>query len=419
MIDAIEVRVPNLGEFSDVPIAEVLIKQGDTISVNQALLVLESDKATMEVPSPVAGIVKEVIAKPDERVSEGALILLLEPASGREPEVASAPVPAVAALRADSATAEPEAPAPLNPGTQATSASPPRASPAVRKLARELGVDLHAVTPSGPHERILRDDVRDHIRDALTSRATLPSDVEEAGPVAADFAAFGPVEAVKLTRIQRISGPHVKRAWISIPHVTSQEDADVTDLESFRVRINAKQSAGQARLTVLAFVVKAVVSVLQEFPVFNSSLVGDELCLKHYYHVGFAADTPNGLVVPVIRDADRLGLTAIAAELTRLSASARNGQLTPPEMLGGTFTVSSLGGIGGTGFTPIINAPEVAILGVSRAAHKPAWNGVAFDPRLILPLSLSWDHRVVDGASAARFNARLAELLGDPLRLIL
>lgn len=429
MTDTVQVRVPNLGEFSDVPIAEVLIKPGDTISINQALLVLESDKAAMEVPSPMAGIVKEVIAQRDEHVSEGALILLLEPASDGKAEVESDNCPEVAVLPAAPAPTEPivatdsvgtgSATAVPDAATHPTHESPRRASPAVRKLARELGVDLSAVTPSGSQDRILREDIRDHVKNALARRPAPPLDIGEPGPVAADFEAFGPVETIKLTRIQRISGPHLQRAWRTIPHVTSQEEADITDLDSFRLRINTEQSPDRARLTVLAFVIKAVVSVLQEFPAFNSSLVADELCLKHYYHVGFAAETPNGLIVPVVRDADRLGVSTIAAELARLSASARNGRLGPAEMQGGTFTVSSLGGIGGTGFTPIINAPEVAILGVSRAARKPVWDGSAFVPRLILPLSLSWDHRVVDGASAARFNARLAELLMDPWRLLL
>lgn len=405
-----EVLLPDIGEFAEVPVAEVLVSPGDVIEVEQPLLTLESDKATMDVPSPAAGVVVEVLARVGDLVSRGSRILVLQPATKREapadpvPEPLEEPGPRV--LAADF---------PAAPAVEA-SAVPPRASPAVHRMARELGVDLHAVEGSGLGGRVRKSDVQAFIGQAIAGGPARAPEPEPEPDV--DFSAFGPVERRPLSRLRRMSGVHLHDSWTRIPHVTSHEDADITDLEDFRKEINREQ-AGEVKVTLLAFVVKAAVITLRAFPDFNASLRGEELCLKRYHHIGFAADTPRGLVVPVLRDADRLGLLDIAGELARLAARARAGQLSPSEMQGGSFTVSSLGGVGGTAFTPIINAPEVAILGVSRAAIRPVWDGEAFQPRLILPLSLSWDHRVVDGVAAARFNLHLAGILGDVRRALL
>jgi pyruvate dehydrogenase E2 component (dihydrolipoamide acetyltransferase) len=458
----IDVRVPNIGDFEKVLVIDVFVKPGDAVRLEDALLTLESEKAAMDVPSPAEGVVASVAIKPGDKVSEGDVILTLATtAKGAKPDatphVASAPATNGSALlaAADHAptTASPEpatqanseqterdrvAPtlaAPSTNGTDASRATPSvastngasvHASPSIRRFARELGVDLHAVHGTGPHARITRDDVQNFVKDALrrpaaAAPATAPASGGFPYPLAPwpkiDFAQFGPIEEVELSRIKRISGPNLARNWVAIPHVTNNDEADVTDLETLRKTINAEQP--DAKLTMLAFAILAVVATLKKFPLFNSSLAGDKLIRKGYYNIGFAADTPNGLVVPVLKNADAKGVVQIAAETRALAAKAREGKLGLGDMQGGTFTLSSLGGIGGTSFTPIINAPEVAILGLSRAALKPHWNGSAFEPRLFLPLSLSYDHRVIDGADAARFNAHLASLLADFRRVVL
>jgi pyruvate dehydrogenase E2 component (dihydrolipoamide acetyltransferase) len=417
-VDAVtEVLLPDIGEFADVPVAEVLVAPGDVVEVEQPLLILESDKATMDVPSPLAGVVVEVLARVGDLVSKGSRIMVLRtgveaapPPAGELPAGPAAPPAAELAEEPERRVLAAEFPAP------AEAPPAPRASPAVHRMARELGVDLQLVEGSGLGGRVRKSDVEAFIGRALAGRpavAPVPAPAPEV-----DVAAFGPVERRPLSRLKRISGAHLHRSWTAIPHVTSHEDADITDLEAFRVAVNRERTEGP-RVTLLAFVVTAAVLTLRAFPEFNASLDGDELCLKRYYHIGFAADTPRGLVVPVLRDADRMGVLEIAGELARLAARARAAELAPSEMQGGSFTVSSLGGVGGTAFTPIINAPEVAILGVSRAAMRPVWDGAGFQPRLILPLSLSWDHRVVDGVAAARFNAHLAGILGDVRRALL
>jgi pyruvate dehydrogenase E2 component (dihydrolipoamide acetyltransferase) len=415
-----EIRVPNIGEFSDLPVVEVLVAPGDAVAEGQALLTIESDKATMDVPSPEAGTVGEVVVGVGDTISEGTLILRLEAADGQAPpEPEPEPEPEAA---------EPEAPAP--PPAPAEEERPPepappdrgaplRASPAVRLLARELGVDLGAVPATGPAGRLLKTDVETFVRDRLAAGTDRDGDGGMAPWPDVDFARFGPVETRPLSRLRRRAGANLHRNWVRIPHVTSHDEADITDLDAFRRRVNGERAEGTAPITLLAFLVRAAVAALQRFPEFNASLRGDELVLKRYHHIGFAADTPNGLVVPVIRDADRLGVAALAEELAALAARAREGTLSPSDMEGGTFTISSLGGIGGGAFTPIINAPEVAILGAGRAQTRPVWDGADFVPRLVLPLSLSWDHRVIDGAAAARFNAHLAAVLADVRRLLL
>lgn len=422
-----EVSVPDIGDFKDVPVIEVLVKPGDTVKAEDPLITLESDKATMDVPSPAAGTVKEVRVKVGDRVSQGSPVLLLETAGA--PPAAAMPAPAAAPATAPAkpepaAAAQPAAkpaPAPSAPIDEAAFRKA-HASPGVRRFARELGVDLSQVKGSGPKGRILQEDVQGYVKQALAApRAAAGAGVGLGLPEwpQVDFARFGPVETQPLSRIKKISGPALHRNWVSIPHVTNHEDADVTELEAFRVQMNKEHEKGGVKITMLAFLVKACVAALQRFPEFNASLDGESIVFKKYYHIGFAADTPNGLVVPVIRDADRKGVIDIAREMGELAAKARAGKLAPGDMQGGTFSISSLGGIGGTYFTPIINAPEVAILGVCRSSTRPVWDGKQFVPRLILPLSLSWDHRVVDGAGAARFNAYLAALLADMRRLVL
>ncbi|MFZ5556646.1 MAG: dihydrolipoyllysine-residue acetyltransferase [Pseudomonadota bacterium] len=422
-----EVTVPDIGDFKDVPVIEVLVKAGDTVKAEDPLITLESDKATMDVPAPVAGTVKEVRVKVGDKVSQGTAILVLE-AGGEAP----APAPAKAA-----APSAPATPASATPAERAAPAAAPptsapaidegafrkaHASPGVRRFARELGVDLGVVKGSGPKGRILAEDVQAYVKQALSApRAAAGGGLALGLPELpkVDFAKFGPVETQPLSRIKKISGPALHRNWVSIPHVTNHDDADITELEAFRVRLNKEHEKSGVKVTMLAFLVKACVAALKKFPEFNASLDGESIVLKKYYHIGVAADTPNGLVVPVVKDADRKGVIEIAREMSALAAKARAGKLAPSDMQGGTFSISSLGGIGGTYFTPIINAPEVAILGVCRAATRPVWDGKQFAPRLILPLSLSWDHRVVDGAGAARFNAYLADLLADMRRLVL
>jgi pyruvate dehydrogenase E2 component (dihydrolipoamide acetyltransferase) len=461
-----EVKVPDIGNYANVPVIEILVAPGDTVKKDQGLLTLESDKATMEVPAPFAGVVKEIRVKVGDDVSEGSVVVTMDAAdaSAAAPKAEDKPAPAAAKAEAPARTeaAAPAAPpaaapaakseAPANadasrPGIDAEIAGPrtppvpfdasvvmpdkvPHASPAVRLFARELGVDLKAVSGSGRKARITREDVQNFVKQAL---AAGPARGAAAAPVAAggglnllpwpqvDFAKFGETETRALSRIKKISGANLARNWAMIPHVTQHDDADITDLEALRVAINKENEKAGIKLTMLAFLIKAVVSALKKFPDFNASLdaSGDNLILKKYFHVGFAADTPNGLVVPVLRDADKKGVLEIAKETGELAAKARDGKLGPAEMSGGCFSISSLGGIGGTAFTPIVNAPEVAILGVSKSATKPVWDGKAFQPRLILPLSLSYDHRVIDGASAARFTAYLGQVLADMRRTLL
>ncbi|WBG66489.1 dihydrolipoyllysine-residue acetyltransferase [Pseudomonas citronellolis] len=433
-----EVQVPDFGDFKDLPVIEVLVKAGDRVAFDEPLLTLESDKAAMDVPSPFAGTVVAVGIKVGDRVSKGSPILTLQVASEGAPVAAVAeaavsakdsPAPA-AAVATPVAPIAPVAPA-VSPAAPAldTSGIKPHASPSVRSYARKLGVDVARVAATGKGGRILREDVERFVKDALVRLDSSPSRGDRASGLdllpwpEVDFSRFGSIEKVALSRIKKISGANLSRNWVMIPHVTNNEEVDITELEAFRVRLNQEGGKDAVKYTLLAFLIKAAVATLKAFPQFNSSLGSEDgesvLILKHYYHIGFAADTPNGLVVPVIRDADQKGIGQIACECGELAKKARDGKLGPADMTGGTFTVSSLGGIGGTGFTPIINAPEVAILGVTRAQTRPVWDGQAFAPRLILPMALSWDHRVVDGAAAARFLQHLAALLADFRRIAL
>ncbi len=444
----IEIKVPDIGDFKEVEVIEVLVKPGDRVAQEQSLITVESDKASMEIPSSHAGTVAEMRVKLGDKVSEGSVVLMLDTeaeAAASAPAAALAPAPAPAPARAEAA-----APA----SAPAAQASPPstafatemaerpmvavddsgikaHASPSVRKFARELGVDLALVRGSGPKGRITTDDVRGFVKGVMAGGVrpvSAPAAATGAGLGVlpwpqVDFAKFGPIERIEFSRIKKLSGPNLHRNWVMIPHVTNHEDADITELEAFRIQVNKENEKYKdaPKLTMLAFLIKAAVAALKKFPDFNGSIDPDGTAIirKNYWHIGFAADTPNGLVVPVIKDADKKGIFDIAAETSALAAKAREGKLSPADMQGGTFSISSLGGIGGTYFTPIINAPEVAILGVCRSTTKPLWDGKAFAPRLILPLSLSWDHRVVDGAGAARFNAYLASLLADFRRAML
>jgi len=427
------VKVPDIGDFKDIEVIEVLVKPGDAVAKEQSLITLESDKATMEIPSPAAGVIQELRVKTGDKVSEGAPILVLQ-ASGagvpaEAPPVAAsatAPAPALAAVAAAAVAAAPLPPVPREP--REAMQSKPHASPSVRKFARELGADLARVKGSGPKTRILHADVQSFVKGALAAvPAAAPAAKGGALPFNlpawpdVDFAKFGPVEVKPLTRLQKLSGPNLHRNWVSIPHITQFDEADITDLEAFRKSNTAETEKQGFKLTMLAFLIKACVTALRQHPIFNSSLdrSGESLVVKKYYNIGVAVDTPEGLVVPVVRDADRKGVFEVARELADISKLARDKKLKPGDMQGGTFSISSLGGIGGTAFTPIINAPEVAILGVSKSALRPVWDGKAFVPRLMLPLSLSYDHRVIDGAAAARFTAYLASVLGDIRRTLL
>ena len=445
----IEVKVPDIGDFKDVPVIEVLVKPGDAVSKDDSLIVLESDKATMEVPSPSSGTVKDVRVKVGDRVGQGAAIVTLEGEAAAAPAkpapdaaspaaAASKPLPAPTTAQPSPAAFQQPAPAQATPapapGQQAERPAPAaslepqahesrglaHASPGVRRFARELGVDLSKVGGTGPKNRILKEDVQGFVKNALSggsaSRPATSGGLSDLGLPAwpkVDFAKFGPIEAQPMSRIKKISGPALARNWVMIPHVTQFDEADITELEAFRARINEENAKAGIKVTPLAFLIKAVVAALKKFPAMNSSLDGDNLVVKHYWHIGFAADTPNGLMVPVIKNADQKGVVDIARETSELAAKARDGKLGAADMQGGTFSISSLGGIGGTAFTPIINAPEVAILGVSKAAMKPVWNGKEFAPRLMMPLSLSYDHRVIDGAAAARFTTYLAQVIAD------
>jgi pyruvate dehydrogenase E2 component (dihydrolipoamide acetyltransferase) len=458
----IDIKVPDIGDFDEVVIIELMVKPGDTVKAEQSLITVESDKAAMEIPSSHAGVVKELRVKMGDKVKEGSIVLVLEAAGASattapvaaapaapaptapvaSPVAAPAPVAAPVAQQ-NIAQAAPVSVAPTHNPNVAPTGSLPHASPSVRKFARELGVPLPEVKGSGPKGRITEQDIQSFTKSVMSGaiqtvagHAQFASAAGQSGGGGAglnllpwpkvDFTKFGPVERKDLSRIKKISGANLHRNWVMIPHVTNHDNADITELEAFRVQINkdneklAKPGADPiAKVTMLAFVIKAVVAALKKFPDFNSSLDGDQLVYKQYFHIGFAADTPNGLVVPVLKDADKKGIMQISTEMGELSKKARDGKLGPADMQGACFSISSLGGIGGRYFHPIINAPEVGILGLSKSIMEPVWNGSEFVPRLMLPLSLSYDHRVIDGASAARFNVYLGQILGDFRRVLL
>jgi pyruvate dehydrogenase E2 component (dihydrolipoamide acetyltransferase) len=453
----VEIKVPDIGDFKEVEVIELLVKPGDTVKAEQSLITVESDKASMEIPSSHAGVVRELKVKIGDKVAEGSLILMLD-ADAATAAAAATPAPAAAPQAAAPQAAAPQAVAPVpaapapaalsspqpapTPAPQAASLPPavisaatdsgneqkPHASPSVRKFARELGVELSRVNGSGPKGRILLEDIQGFVKGVMSGSSAAPAAGGGGGMgmsllpwPSLDFSKFGDTELQPLSRIKKISGPNLHRNWVMIPHVTQFDDADITELEEFRKSANESLAKSGVKLTMLAFVIKASVSALKKFPAFNASLDanGENLILKHYYHIGFAADTPNGLVVPVVKNADKKGIAEIAKEMAELSAQARDGKLKPADMQGASFTISSLGGIGGTKFTPIINAPEVAILGLSKSAIQPVWDGKQFAPRLIMPLSLSYDHRVIDGAMGARFIVYLGEVLADMRKTLL
>jgi pyruvate dehydrogenase E2 component (dihydrolipoamide acetyltransferase) len=438
MSNVIEVKVPDIGGFKDVPVIEVLVKPGDTVKPEDALLTLESDKATMEVPSPAAGKVKDIRIKVGDKVSEGSLVLTLEssgdgaaaakPAPAPEkpaaaparPQAAAAPAPAPAPQKEREA---PKAPAPAAPRVDEAGFARAHASPSVRLFARELGVDLARVGGTGPRERVLREDIQNYVKGELAR----PRGAEGGAGLnllplpQVDFAKFGPVTTQPLSRIKKLTGANLHRNWVTIPHVTQHDEADITELEEFR-KVQTEEAKKQGiRFTILCFLLKAVVVALKQHPEFNASLSadGESLVLKQYFHIGVAVDTPNGLVVPVIRDVDKKGLMELAKELGDVSARMRAGKIAPADIQGGCFSISSLGGIGGSHFTPIINAPEVAILGVAKSSMRPVWSGKAWEPRQMLPISVSYDHRVIDGAQGARFISFLSSVLSDIRRLVL
>jgi pyruvate dehydrogenase E2 component (dihydrolipoamide acetyltransferase) len=442
--DVVSVEVPDIGDFEDVPVIEILVSPGDTVETDDPLLTLESDKATMDVPAPFAGTIKDIQVGVGDRVSQGRVLLTMEQAGS------AAGQSEASAAASDGAATEAQAPDAVQSAVEAEEESAPEAdsepapeaapaeepapapdesngavyaSPSVRRLARERGIDLHEIHGSGRKGRITREDVEQFESKGPAAPPASPGAPDVGLDLAPerkiDFEKFGPIERVERSRIQRISAPRIARSWITIPHVTQNDEADITELEAWRKQMNEENAREGVKLTMVSFLVAASVATLKEFPNFNSSLDGEDLILKHYYNIGFAADTPGGLVVPVIKDADSKGLLDIARELTELSGKAREGKLAPGDMQGASFTISSLGGIGGTSFTPIINSPEVAILGASRSAMKPVWNGSEFEPRLMLPLSLSYDHRVIDGAAAARFVVHLAGVLSDLRRALL
>ncbi|WP_310387443.1 dihydrolipoyllysine-residue acetyltransferase, partial [Roseateles sp.] len=436
----VEVFVPDIGDFESVAVIEVFVKVGDTIKIEQSLITVESDKASMEIPSSHAGVIKEFKIKLGDKVAKGSLLAIVEvkssaAAAAAAPAAAPAPAAAVAAPAALATTAVVAAVAAHEP--TAINTKLPHASPSIRRQARELGVPLNEVKGSGPHGRIQEIDLQGFVKSVmvgavqtLAQKASAPAASAAAtggafpGLLAwpkVDFEKFGAIERKDMSRIKKISGANLHRNWVVIPHVCNHDDADITELEAFRVQTNKENEKNPAavKVTMLAFMIKAAVAALKKFPEFNSSLDGDQLVLKSYYHIGFAADTPNGLVVPVIKDADKKGIFQISQEMGELAKKGRDGKLGPADMSGGCFTISSLGGIGGRYFTPIINAPEVAIMGVCKSQIEPKWDGKAFAPRLMLPLSLSWDHRVIDGAAAARFNVYFASLLADFRRIVL
>ncbi len=435
----IEIKVPDIGDFKEVEVIEILVKVGDTVKAEQSLITVESDKASMEIPSSHAGVVKELKIKLGDKVAEGSIVLMLEASASANtsaPAPVSTPAPATASVTTPAPTSVAAAPE-VKPAPVSLPASvdvpvqhgKSHASPSIRKFARELGVDLAQVQGSGPKGRVVLEDVQGFVKGVMRNGASaspVTSGVSGGGMSllpwpSLDFSKFGSTELQALSRIKKISGPNLHRNWVMIPHVTQFEEADVTELEEFRKQSNDALAKSGVKLTMLAFVIKASVAALKKFPAFNASLdaAGENLILKHYYHIGFAADTPNGLVVPVIKNADQKGIAEIAKEMAELSAQAREGKLKPADMQGASFTISSLGGIGGTAFTPIINAPEVAILGLSKSSIKPQWDGKQFVPKLMMPLSLSYDHRVIDGAMGARFAVYLAEVLADMRRTLL
>ena len=448
----IEIQVPDIGDFDEVTVIELMVKAGDTVRAEQSLITVESDKASMEIPSSAAGVVKEIKVALGDKVKQGSLVLMLEVAGDAAAPAAPAAAPAAAPVSAPAPAAAPAAPAPVAapaaaPAAPAVVASAavavpahapgasvlamPHASPSVRKFARELGVPLEEVKGQGPKGRITQEDVQAFTKAVMSGSAQTKAQAAKAPAGGGgsdlglipwpkvDFAKFGPIERKEMSRIKKISGANLLRNAILIPAVTNHDDADITDLEAFRVSTNKENEKSGVKVTMLAFLIKACVAALKKYPEFNSSLDGDALVYKNYWHIGFAADTPNGLMVPVIKDADKKGVLQISAEMSELAKKARDGKLSPAEMSGATFTISSLGGIGGRYFTPIINAPEVAILGVCRSTMEPVWDGKAFQPRLMLPLSLTWDHRVIDGAAAARFNVYLSQILADFRRVLL
>ncbi len=408
-----QVLVPDIGDYKGVNVIEVMVKPGDTINVDDTLLTLETDKAAMDVPSPYAGTVKELHVEIGDKVSKDTLILVLETTA----TAASEPAPSQAAP-VEAAPAPKEAPIAPKPAPAQAASAGGHASPAIRRFARELGVDIAKVAGSGAKGRVTKEDVQSFVKTALASGGT-GGGLQVADMPTFDFAKYGEIETVPLSRIQKLSGANLHRNWVNIPHVTQFDEADITDMEEFRKQLNSEYASQNIKVTPLAFMLKAAATALQQFPKFNASLNGESLVLKRYFHIGVAVDTPDGLVVPVLRDVDKKGVVQLAKELSEISAKAREKKITAADMQGGCFTISSLGGIGGTAFTPIINAPEVAILGVSRSAMKPVYQNGQFVPRLMLPLSVSYDHRVIDGAEAARFSTYLAQVLTDIRRLAL
>ena len=430
MSQIIEIKVPDIGDYKDVPVIEVLVKAGDQVEKEQSIVVLESDKATMDVPSSHSGVVKEVKVKIGDSLSEGSVVITLEEAAASPAapvQVSPASSPAAAPAAAKPVAVEPPiarapAPPPISNTPPPVDSAVSHASPSVRKFARELGVTITQVKGSGPKDRITQEDVQAFVKAAMSAGAGNPTNASSGGSLGGlnlipwpqvDFTKFGEIERQPLNRIKKLTAANLARNWVMIPAVTYHEDADITDLEAFRVLTNKENEKKGVKITMLAFLMKAAVAALKKYPEFNSSLDGDDLILKKYFNIGFAADTPTGLVVPVIKHADQKGIFELAQETSELAALAREGKLKPDQMQGASFTISSLGGIGGTYFSPIVNAPEVAILGVSKAAMKPVWDGKQFVPRLLCPLSLSADHRVIDGALATRFTVYIAQLLAD------
>jgi pyruvate dehydrogenase E2 component (dihydrolipoamide acetyltransferase) len=435
MSSLVEVKVPDIGDFKDIPVIEVLVKPGDSVGKEAPLITLESDKATMEVPAPTAGVVKELKVKVGDKVSEGSLVLMLESggdgaaAKAAAQKPAAAPAPRAAPTPPPGPDPQPAASRPAPDDAQAAATmdeagyASAHASPSVRRFARELGVDLGRVKGSGPQERVLREDIQNYVKGELSRPRGAEGGIGLGLPPLpkVDFAKFGPVTTQPLSRIRKLSGANLHRNWVAIPHVTQNDEADITELEEFR-KVQTEEAKKQGiRFTILCFLLKAVVVALRQHPEFNASLShdGESLVLKQYFHVGVAVDTPNGLVVPVIRDVDKKGLMELAKELGEVSARMRGGKIAPADLQGGCFSISSLGGLGGGHFTPIINAPEVAILGVGKSVTRPVWNGKAFEPRMMLPISVSYDHRVIDGAQGARFIAFLSGVLSDIRRLVL